>query len=136
MKKRIPFIISALVGGAYGAIGVFLSRLFIKNLGAVAGWIMKLIKLEGDVADQVTDVLSQLNNARLASPCLAFILIFACLGVLVMGFIKRARRVVIHVGAWLFLLIPTALIAALFTYVNDILFGDIIKLLVSIVPNL
>ena len=136
MKKSFHYLICAVIGGAYGALGVFLAGLFLKNMGAVASLGIKLIKLEGDIAYQVTDVLSQLKEARLASPYLAFILIFACLGVLLFHLFKKARHVVVHVGAWLFLLIPTLLAAAIFTVVNDILFLDIIKVLISIILNL
>ena len=77
MKNKRSYILCALIGGAYGALGVFLAGIFLKNLGAVAGWIMKILKLEGDIVSQVTDVLSQLKDARLLSPYPVFILIFA-----------------------------------------------------------
>ncbi len=136
MKKYLNNIIFALIGGAYGALGVFSAGVFLKNLGAAANPVMRLLKLDGDIAYQVTDVLSQLRNARLVSPYPAFILVFALLGVLLLRLVKRARGVVINAGAWLLLLIPVTLLAAVFTRVNDILFLDMIKLLVSIVPNL
>lgn len=136
MKNLRSYGICALIGGAYGFLSVFLAGEFLKNLGALAGRIRKIMKLEGGIILQVTDALSQLKSARLVSPYLVFILIFAILGVLVLRFVKSARSVVIHTGAWLLLLIPAALAAALFTHVNDILFLDMVKLLVSIVPNL
>ncbi len=136
MKKYRKHTICALTGGAYGALGVFLAGAFLRNLGAVAGWIMRILKLEGDVPIQVAQALSQLKDARLVSPYPVFILIFAFLGVLLLSVIKRARTIVIRVGAWLLLLIPVTLAAAVFTHVNDILFLDMVKLLVSIIPNL
>jgi len=136
MKKYRSHTICALIGGAYGALGVFLSRMLLKNLGISDGWIIKLSKPEGDIALQVADALMQLKDARLVSPYPAFILIFALLGALILKRIKRTRAVVINICAWMLLLIPATLFAALFTHVNDILFLDMVKLLVSIVPNL
>lgn len=136
MKNWRTFSICALIGGAYGALGVFLASVFLKNLGALASWIMKIMQLEGDTASQVTDALMQLKGARLVSPYLVFMLIFAILSIIILRLVKRARGVVINAGAWLLLLIPVTLTAALFTHVNDILFLDMVKLLVSIVPNL
>lgn len=136
MKKRMPFIISALIGGAYGAVCVFLSRLFIKNLGAVAGWGMHLFKADGNLASQVTSALHQLKDADLASPFLVIILVFASLFLFIFRQMKKARRIVINITAWLLLLLPSIIIAALFTVVNDILFWDMVKMLVSILINL
>ena len=82
MKKRFRYALLAVIGGAYGALNVLQSGIFIKNLGALAGRIMKIMKLDGEIVSQVTDALSQLKDARLLSPYPAFILIFACLGVL------------------------------------------------------
>lgn len=136
MKKYRPHAICALIGVAYGALSVFLAGAFLRNLGAVAGWIMKILNLEGDVAAQAADVLSQLKDARIASPYLVFILFFAIVGALIPCLVKKSRAVVINAGAWLLLLIPATLSAAVFTRVNDILFLDMVKLLVSIIPNL
>ncbi len=136
MKKYRNVGISALLGGAYGTLGVFLSHLFLKNLSAVAGWIMNLTKIEDGIATQVTDALMQLKNARLLSPYAAFILIFAVLCALVYLLDRKARKVVINVGLWILLLVPVSLLAALFTHVNDILFFDIVRLAISIVTNL
>lgn len=136
MKKHMSFIISALIGGAYGAVCVFLSRLFIKNLSAVAGWGMHLFKVDGGTASQVMGALNQLKDAALASPFLVFILVFACLFLFIFWQMKKAHRIVINITAWLFLLLPSLVISALFTVVNDILFWDIVKLLVSILSNL
>ena len=136
MKKIISYAVFALIGGAYGAVSVFLAGLFLKNLGAVAQWIMKLLSLDSDIAHQVADVLLQLKDARIASPYLAFVLLFAFLGILILRLVKKTRTIVINIGAWLFLMIPSALLAAVFTHVNDILFLEMIKLLISIIPNL
>ena len=136
MKKHMSFVISALIGGAYGAVSVFLSRLLIKNLGGIAGWGMKLFKADGDIVSQVTGALGQLKDATLVSPFLVFILIFACLFLLIFFQMKKAHRIVISITAWLILFIPSLIIAALFTVVNDILFLDVVKILVSIVLNL
>lgn len=136
MKKHMSFVISALIGGAYGAVSVFLSRVFIKNLGGIAGWGMKLFKADGDIVSQVTSALGQLKDASLASPYLVFILVFACLFLLIFRRMKKAHRIIINITAWLVLFIPSLIIAALFTVVNDILFLDVVKILVSIVLNL
>ena len=136
MKKHMSLITSALIGGAYGAVSVFLSRIFIKNLGGIAGWGMKLFKANSDSVSQVTSALDQLKGASLASPYLVFILVFACLFLLIFRQMKKAHRIVINITAWLILFIPSLIIAALFTVVNDILFLDVVKMLVSIVLNL
>ncbi len=136
MKKHLSLIISSLIGGAYGAVSVFLSRVFLRNLGAIAGWGMKLFKAESEITSQVTGALSQLKDASLFSPFLVFIPLFACLFLLIFCQMKKAHRIVINITAWVLILLPSLLVAALFTVVNDILFLDIIKILVSIVLNL
>lgn len=136
MKKRLFFLISALIGGAYGALSVFLSRIFLKNIGFVAGWGMQLFKADGEITSQVTGALDQLKGASLVSPFPVFILIFACLFLLIFRRMKKARKIVINITAWILLLIPSLVTAALFTVVNDILFYDVVKMLISILSNL
>lgn len=136
MKKRLFFLISALIGGIYGALSVFLSRIFLKNIGSVAGWGMQLFKTDGEITSQVTGALDQLKGASLVSPFPVFILIFACLFLLIFRRMKKARKIVINITAWILLLIPSLVTAALFTVVNDILFYDVVKMLISILSNL
>ena len=136
MKKNVSYIISALVGGAYGAVSVFLSRVFLKNLGAIAGWGMNLFRADGEITAQVTGALGQLKDASIASPYLVFILVFACLFFLIFRRMKKARKIVINITAWMLLLLPSLILASLFSVVNDILFLDVVKMLVSIALNL
>ena len=136
MKKRLFFLISALIGGTYGALSVFLSRIFLKNIGSVAGWGMQLFKADSGITSQVTGALASLKGASLVSPFLVFILMFACLFLLAFRNMKKARNIVINITAWLLLLIPSLVTAALFTVVNDILFLDAVKMLISILSNL
>ncbi|MBE5791209.1 MAG: hypothetical protein E7322_03520 [Clostridiales bacterium] len=136
MKKHMSLITSALIGGVYGAVSVFLSRIFIKNLGGIAGWGMKLFKANGEITAQVTGALGQLKDASIVSPYLVFILVFACLFFLIFRRMKKARKIVINITAWVLLLLPSLILASLFSVVNDILFLDVVKMLVSIVLNL
>lgn len=136
IKKRLFFLISALIGGAHGALSVFLSRIFLKNIGSVAGWGMQLFKADGEITSQVTGALDQLKGASLVSPFPVFILIFACLFLLIFRRMKKTRKIVINITAWILLLIPSLVTAALFTVVNDILFYDVVKMLTSILSNL
>ncbi len=136
MKKYLRIAVFALIGAAYGALGVLLSGLLFRNLGVIAEWIMHLLKLEADITRQVSDALSQLRDARLVSPYFLFIPACALLSALIFSVSRRAKIIIINAGVWLLLLAPVTLAAAAFTHVNDILFLDMIRLMISIAPNL
>lgn len=136
MKKKLRYPLSALSGAVCGALGVFLSSVFIRNMGCAAGFVMRLIKLDADIANQVASVLSQLKTARLSSPYLIVALVSACLFMLFAKPGRNRRRVVRKAAGWLGFLILSFFVSLIFTHVNDILFLDMIKLLISIVPNL
>ena len=97
---------------------------------------MQLFKADGEITSQVTGALDQLKGASLVSPFPVFILIFACLFLLIFRRMKKTRKIVINITAWILLLIPSLVTAALFTVVNDILFYDVVKMLTSILSNL
>jgi len=136
MKKYLRIAVFALIGAAYGALGVLLSGLLFRNLGVIAEWIMHLLKLEADITRQVSDALSQLRDARLVSPYFLFIPACALLSALIFSVSRKAKIIIINAGVWLLLLAPVTLAAAAFTHVNDILFLDMIRLMISIAPNL
>ncbi len=136
MKKYLRIAVFALIGAAYGALSVLLSGLLFRNLGVIAEWIMHLLKLEADITRQVSDALSQLRDARLVSPYFLFIPACALLSALIFSVSRRAKIIIINAGVWLLLLTPVTLAAAAFTHVNDILFLDMIRLMISIAPNL
>ena len=136
MKKYLRIAVFALIGAAYGALGVLLSGLLFRNLGVIAEWIMHLLKLEADITRQVSDALSQLRDARLVSPYFLFIPACALLSTLIFSVSRKAKIIIINAGVWLLLLAPVTLAAAAFTHVNDILFLDMIRLMISIAPNL
>ena len=136
MKKHLYPCACALAGAAYGLSCVLLSRVFIRHLAQVSAFVMKLLKADAELTHQVKDALLQLTDARLISPWLIMTALCALLGLGMYFIIKRAKSIVIHAGAWLLLLIPLSLIAALFTCVNDIRFLDMVKLLIDIAKNL
>lgn len=136
MKRALHYSAFALSGAACGALGVFLSSAFIRNLSSAAGLVMRMIKPDAEIALKVTEVLSQLKGAHLLSPYPVIAIVFACLFLLFAHFGRKRRRIVRNAVIWLLMLIPAFLVSLVFTHVNDILFLDMIRLLISIVPNL
>lgn len=138
MKRTRTLLSSAFDGALYVSAALFASALFLKNLGSLFAFAAGYLNLSESVSLQVEAALSQLTEANLAFPYVYAVLIGFALGFLWrLVFKKRTLlRKILRCFFLPVLFVPFTLLMALLTYVNDILFLDIIRLLVSIAANL
>ena len=138
MKKTLKYLLFSLWGAAYGALAVGLSRLLVRNLAPLFRLIGGLAGLNETTLAYGSGILAPLSNASILSPWLPALLIGAAVGLFSAWLISRpgVTRIVINLTLDLFLLIPLALAALWFTYVNGICVGSLIKTLLPILSHL
>lgn len=135
MKKYMRYMWGLFIGAACAALPVAFSRVLIRNLAGIFGWIGSIASLDEETLAYGVQILAQLKSAVIASPWLPFLLAGAALGLL-MAWItgcKTVRRIVIDLTLNLLLLLPLMLLALWFTSINAISVGSLIE---SILPTL
>ena len=135
MKKYMKYPLGMLIGAACAALPVALSRLLIRNLASIFGWIGAVASLDEETLSYGVQILSQLKSAVIDSPWLPFLMAGAVLGLL-MAFIigrKQGKHVVIRLTLDLLQLLLLTLLALWFTSINAISVGSLLQ---SILPTL
>ena len=135
MKKYMKYPLGMLIGAACAALPVALSRLLIRNLASIFGWIGAVASLDEETLSYGVQILSQLKSAVIDSPWLPFLMAGAVLGLL-MAFIigrKQGKHVVIRLTLDLLQLLLLTLLALWFTSINAISVGSLME---SILPTL
>ena len=135
MKKYGRYMWGLFIGAACAAVLVALSRILIRSLAVIFGWIGSIASLGEETVSYGVQILSQLKTAVIDSPWLPFLLAGAALGLLIAWITGRkpVRHIVIVVVLGVLLLLPLTLLAVWFTAINDI---SLSALILSILPTL
>ena len=135
MKKSLRYMGGLFMGAAVAALPVVLSRILIRNLSGIFGWIGSIVSLDEEILSYGVQILSQLKSAVIVSPWLPFMLTGAALGVLMAWMISRktGKHVIIRLTLDLLQLLLLTLLALWFTSINAISVGSLIQ---SILPTL
>ena len=135
MKKYLRYMRGVFIGVACAALPVALSRILIRNLSGIFGWIGSIASLDEEMLAYGVQILSQLKSAVIVSPWLPFLLAGAVLGLLVAWLTGRkpVKHIVINLLLGLLLLLLLTLLALWFTSINAISVGSLIQ---SILPTL
>ncbi|MBQ4579117.1 MAG: hypothetical protein IJA83_00510 [Clostridia bacterium] len=135
MKKYLRYMWGMLIGAACAALPVALSRLLIRNLAGIFGWIGSIASLDEEMLAYGMQILSQLKSAVIVSPWLPFLLAGAVLGLLIAWNTghKPVKHIVIDLTLGLLLLLLLTMLALWFTSINAIGVGSLIQ---SILPTL
>ena len=135
MKKYLRYMGGLFMGAAVAALPVALSRILIRNLSGIFGWIGSIASLDEETLAYGMQILSQLKSAAIDSPWLPFLLAGAALGLLTAWLISRkpVKHIVINLTLGLLLLLLLTLAALWFTTINAINVGVLIQ---SILPTL
>ena len=131
MKVRRRFLSSA-GGAAYAALAVIFSRAVIKHLSDLFYYISEFLPMEEALASEISDVLSQFSTAKIAC------VLFAVLGFIFSPFFKKKKTISNILKGFLLVLlfIPLVIVCIAFTFINDILLLDAVKVLVPILGAL
>ena len=135
MKKYLRYMGGLFIGVACAVLPVALSRILIRNLSGIFGWIGSIASLDEETLAYGVQILSQLKSAVIVSPWLPFLMAGAVLGLLIAWIIGRkpVKHIVIDLMLSLLLLLPLTLLALWFTSINAISVGSLIQ---SILPTL
>lgn len=135
MKKYLRYMGGLFMGAAVAALPVVLSRILIRNLSGIFGWIGSIASLDEKMLACGVQILSQLKSAVIVSPWLPFLLAGEALGLLIAWITGRkpVKHIVIDLMLGLLLLLPLPLLALWFTSINAISVGSLIQ---SILPTL
>ena len=135
MKKYGRYMWGLFIGAACAALPVTLSRILIRSLAVIFGWIGSIASLGEETVSYGVQILSQLKTAVIDSPWLPFLLAGAALGLLLAWITGRkpVRHIVIDVVLGVLLILLLTLLAVWFTSINDI---SISALILSILPTL
>ena len=135
MKKYLRYMGGLFMGAAVAALPVVLSRILIRNLSGIFGWIGSIASLDEEMLAYGVQILSQLKSAVIVSPWLPFLMAGAVLGLL-MAWIagrKQVKHIIINLTVGSLLLLLLTLLALWFTSINAISVGSLIQ---SILPTL
>ena len=135
MKKYLRYMRGLFLGAACAALPVALSRILIRNLSGLFGWIGSIASLDEEMLAYGVQILSQLKSAVIVSPWLPFLMAGAVLGLL-MAWIagrKQVKHIIINLTVGSLLLLLLTLLALWFTSINAISVGSLIQ---SILPTL
>ena len=135
MKKYRRYMGGLFIGVACAALPVALSRILIRNLSGLFGWIGSIASLDEEMLFYGGQILSQLKSAVIVSPWLPFLMAGAVLGLL-MAWIagsKQVKHIIINLTVGSLLLLLLTLLALWFTSINAISVGSLIE---SILPTL
>ena len=138
MKKYLRYIGGLFMGAAVAALPVVLSRILIRNLSGIFGWIGSIASLDEKMLAYGVQILSQMKSAVIVSPWLPFLLAGAALGLLIAWITgcKPVKHIVIHLIVGLLLLLPLTLLALWFTAINAISVGSLIESILPILAHL
>ena len=94
--------------------------------------------MEESLASEISSVLLQFRTADLASPWLIACVLFAVLGFVFSPFFKKKRAFMNIVKCFMLVLlfIPLVIVCIAYTFINDILLLDAVKVLVPILGAL
>ena len=135
MEKWLKYPLGALLGLACAALPVALSRLLIRNLAGIFGWIGSIASMDEEILAYGEQILSQLNSAVIVSPWLPFLLTGAVLGLLV-AWITGRKHVVIRLTLDLLQLLLLTLLALWFTSINAISVGSLLQTVLPMLAHL
>ena len=135
MEKFLKLMRGALIGAVCAALPVALSRLLIRNLAGLFGWIGSITSLDEETLAYGVQILFQLKSAVIVSPWLPFLLAGVVLGMLIAWLTARkpVRHVIMDLVLGLLLLPLLTLLALWFTSINAIRVDLMIQ---SILPTL
>lgn len=135
MKKYLRYMWGLFIGAACAALPVALSRLLIRNLAGIFGWIGSIASLDEETLSYGVQILAQLKSAVIVSPWLPFLLAGAVLGLLTAWLTGRkpVKHIIIDLTLGLLLLLLLTLLALWFSSINAISVGALIE---SILPTL
>ena len=138
MKKYMKCLRGAFIGAACAALPVVFSRILIRNLAGIFGWVGAIASLDEGTISYGTQILSQLKSAVLDSPWLSFLLAGAVLGGLIAWIIDRKplKHIIIDLGLGLLLLLVLTLAAVWFTSINAIGVGLLLQNILPILAHL
>lgn len=135
MKEYLRYLRGSFIGAACAALPVVFSRVLIRNLAGLFGWIGSIASLDEETLAYGVQILAQLKSAVIVSPWLLFLMAGAVLGMLIAWITGRkpVKHIVIDLALGLLLLLLLTLLALWFTSINDINVGSLIQ---SILPAL
>ena len=136
MKNFPKYLLSALIGSAYGALPVVLSRLLIRTLSSLFHWIGCLAEFDARTLEYGAQILSPMRDAPIASPWIIFLAVGAAIGVLtsLLPPCRWKRLLLLLAGA--LLLLPLMCAALWLTSVHEIGVGHLIQSILPILPHL
>ena len=135
MKIYLKYLLGSFIGSVCSALPVVLSRILVRNLARIFGWVGSLMSLDKETLTRGLQILSQLKTAAIVSPWLFFLLAGAVLGALAAWFFDRrkARHIVLDLALCLLLLLLLTLLALWLTSINEIFVSSLIR---SVLPTL
>ena len=134
MEKYLIYLRGSVIGAAYAALPVALSRVLVRNLAGIFRWAGSLASMDEGTLSHGIQILSQLKPAVIVSPWLPFLLSGAVLGALIAWAADRRQVRLFVIGVVLcLLLLPLTLPALWFTVINDIGVGPLLR---SVLPSL
>ena len=135
MKISLKYLLGSFIGSACAALPVALSRVLVRNLAGIFGWVGSLMSLDKETLVRGIQILAQLKTAIIVSPWLLFLAAGAVLGALAVWFFDRkpVRHIIIDLALCLLLLLLLIFFALWFSSINDIFVGSLIR---SVLPTL
>lgn len=135
MKIYLKYLLGSFIGSVCSALPVVLSRILVRNLAGIFGWVGSLMSLQEETLARGTQILAQLKTAIIVSPWLLFLLAGAVLGALAVWFLNRmpVRHIIIDLALCLLLLLLLTLLALWLTSINEIFVSSLIR---SVLPTL
>lgn len=125
MKRRHIWMSAA--GMAYGAFVCIMSYLLIQNLSSVFGLLAGVFGLDPKTESHIFAVLEQLRSSSVGSPWILTMLFGGTVGWLLSLITGRKTRIWLTAVLAALLLLPLILVAVWFSYINDVMVGNLIK---------
>lgn len=129
MKQRYIWMSAA--GMAYGAFVCILSYLLIQNLSSVFGLLAGIFGFDPKTESHIFAVLAQLRSSSVGSPWILTMLFGGTVGWLLSLITGRKTRIWLTAVLAALLLLPLILVAVWFSYINDVMVGNLIKSLLQ-----
>lgn len=135
MKIYLKYLLGSFIGSVCSALPVVLSRILVRNLARIFGWVGSIMPLDKETLVRGIQILAQLKTAIIVSPWLLFLVAGAVLGALAVWFLDRrkARHIIIDLALCLLLLLLLIFFALWLTSINGIFVGSLIH---SVLPTL
>lgn len=135
MKKSKEWLLGALFGLIPAALLLFGTEYLLRNLSSIAASVMPMLDIPMSEAENYIMVLDQLRDAEICMPIPAVLLICCCAAALTAKFLSEATkknpRIALAVVLWIICLPLLFVLTLLFTEVNTILFGTVLRSLAA-----